>query len=415
MNDASPRDVGGKRPSGFVLIGVVMFVLALTILGLSLFGLSSYEAQFYQQSNDKAQAFYLANGGLDWVRFVLVSKRTLQSVSLPYCTYPEGIVYAKARYADGGQESTGTIDFAQGRTIEMRAMSEVHGARQFVRAYFTPNSDFDCYKRLATAYDDVGFGGLLNNVSHAFAYGGVMENSTDTLTWAMAGKSPMYLAHADSVPMPAVSSYLASHFNGAQDTPVQSSPYKLYAGASPYRFFRTRALPSAPNSFWDQLNAHPVIDVQGTVIWMFDRGMRFDNHVTVTGSGCLIIVAKDGFFPFAGSGENAGIYFFGGIDSDQVPVFLVTDSIARDDQGANNTNGTTEIDYVSIFANEVSIVGPPGSGSMSLHHDPSSPNDQPGGLIDRLYDQGLLPNSVGSGFSPVHGQWAQLDPYQPLN
>ena len=43
----TPRDRSPRHgESGFVLIGVVIFVLALTIIGISLFSLSSYEAQF---------------------------------------------------------------------------------------------------------------------------------------------------------------------------------------------------------------------------------------------------------------------------------------------------------------------------------------------------------------------------------
>jgi hypothetical protein len=54
-----------SRPSGhgFVLVGVVMFVLALTILGLSLYGLSTYEGQFFTDTQSEEQALFQAEAG----------------------------------------------------------------------------------------------------------------------------------------------------------------------------------------------------------------------------------------------------------------------------------------------------------------------------------------------------------------
>ena len=48
---------------GFMLVGVVMFMLALTILGMSLFALSSYEAQFYTASASREQSMQNAESG----------------------------------------------------------------------------------------------------------------------------------------------------------------------------------------------------------------------------------------------------------------------------------------------------------------------------------------------------------------
>src|SRR5882762_4373424 len=107
----------GAAPSagkGFVLVGVVMFVLALTILGISLFGLSTYEAQFYGESSNALQAFYSAAGGIERAKFVLVSQKTLESVT-DNLTQPggvEGVVYARAWFTDDPQDSTGPIDLS---------------------------------------------------------------------------------------------------------------------------------------------------------------------------------------------------------------------------------------------------------------------------------------------------------------
>src|SRR5262249_38055573 len=78
MKLANPRRDGER---GFVLPGVVMFVIVLTILGLSLFALSSYEAQFMNATLDQTQAFYFANGAIDRARYLLTSTYRLQDVA----------------------------------------------------------------------------------------------------------------------------------------------------------------------------------------------------------------------------------------------------------------------------------------------------------------------------------------------
>src|SRR5207244_4210514 len=70
-----PRD-----RTGFVLIGVIMFVLALTILGLSLFGLSTYESQFITASLDQTQLDELAQSALERTRYALAVSSRLDKV-----------------------------------------------------------------------------------------------------------------------------------------------------------------------------------------------------------------------------------------------------------------------------------------------------------------------------------------------
>jgi hypothetical protein len=70
MKTRSPETCRVQSPEddrGFVIVGVVMFVLALTILGLSLFSLSSYESQFLNRSLAREQACGLQHpfGGVD--------------------------------------------------------------------------------------------------------------------------------------------------------------------------------------------------------------------------------------------------------------------------------------------------------------------------------------------------------------
>jgi hypothetical protein len=411
------------REDGFVLIGVVIFVLALTILGLSLFSLSGYEVQFLGESRDRDQAFYLATGGIERAKFALVSQGTLQSVksNLPF----EGVTYARARYTLPPQDSSGNVVFSSGRDISIRVLAFANGQRRMVETRFRPRTAPDFYKRLVTATTGLVFPPAGPWNSRTFFSGDAMQMSTDTTTWTGLGARPRFAPRNGAViPIPAVGSYFQTHFNDPSTTerpPQIGNPtYVLHkppgAPQNEVAYFKTTAPPlPALNSLHD-VNVNPVIDVKGLVVWMFDRGVRFDNFVTVTGNAndCLVIVAQNGsFLPGL---EDAGIYFFAGISSDKVPVILVTDSIVRDEQFANNTLGVTEVGYLSIFASQVLPFGPFVGGSMTLTHDPNSPFDQPGGLIDQLYAQGALPNpSVGAAIDPVRGQWAELNPDNPPN
>src|SRR5262245_17287191 len=94
-----------REEAGFILPGVVMFVLVLTIIGLSLFSLSSYEAQFMHQTLRKTEAFYEAASAIDRARFVLMSTRNLGDVSALSGT--GNIEYAVATQGD---DSTQAVD-----------------------------------------------------------------------------------------------------------------------------------------------------------------------------------------------------------------------------------------------------------------------------------------------------------------
>ena len=118
---------------GFVLVGVVMFVLALTILGLSLFALSSYEAQFQTSSYLSGQAFNVAQSGVEHVKFVLAHKKRLQDVRTSL--YPNGVVYARARCLNGEfvPDSVGKVeDLPDGAQLEIRVLANLNGERRMV-------------------------------------------------------------------------------------------------------------------------------------------------------------------------------------------------------------------------------------------------------------------------------------------
>jgi hypothetical protein len=124
---------------GFVLPGVVMFVIVLTILGLSLFTLSSYEAQFMNSTLDETQAFYLANGAMDRARYLLASTHLLQSVST---NLGVGVDYDRDQDPYGAQITIGdwTLNTAIHRlpssSVSSRRRTDTGEARGLVRSQF---------------------------------------------------------------------------------------------------------------------------------------------------------------------------------------------------------------------------------------------------------------------------------------
>lgn len=410
------------REDGFVLIGVIIFVLALTILGLSLFSLSGYEAQFLGQSANRGQAFYLATGGIERAKFALISQKTLQSVksNLPN----EGVVYARARYADAPYESTGTISFSGTRAISIRVLATANGERSMVETQFRPQQSPQYYKRLATSFTHLDINNdasVSGNRPHTYVYGEVWQNDglPGTATWLSlpaVGNKPTYLPAPVVIPHPDVSSIIDAH-PGSPAPTKNGHKYRLYGSPSVPTYFESTSGPG--NSFWDDVTTNPEIDVKGIAVWMVRKGMRFNYKVDVESNGgpgdCLVILCEEnGNF----SGYPGGIWFAAGLKSDDVPVILVADGRVEIEEDLNQPGESTPVDYLSIFAGDISVIGPDaGNGwDMYLHHDLPHPNDASGGLIDRLTNLGVLPNAnTQDKLNQVRGQWAQLDPDNPPN
>jgi hypothetical protein len=409
---------------GFVLIGVVMFVLALTILGLSLFSLSGYEAQFLGDSWNKDQAFYLATGGVERAKFALVSQRSLSSVTqfLPN----QGVVYARAMDTVSG-DTLGPVNFNSNDAISIRVLATYNGMRSMVETRYRPQPSPEYYKRLATTTTHLEVNDAylppLFTVHHGqqtFLSGEVLQNegAAGTVTWGLAAQSPT-LVGGTVVPAPAVSSVISANWGAAQPLTIPpNGKYLLNAGGSKHvSFFKMGDL-ALLLGLWDQLSPTPEFDVNGYAVLLVRQGMRFENKVTVKGSGpndCLVILAE-GTGVFGPSLPNQGtIWFFGGLDSPNVPVILVANGRVEIEQDVNGVNNPTDVDYLSIFNdNVISVSGPNPGHQMVLHHDPSSPYDAPNGLIDDLANQGVLPNaSPTPKLTLVRGTWRQLDPDNP--
>jgi len=411
MNPRAPRRHPGQ--SGFVLIGVVIFVLALTIIGLSLYSLSSYEAQFLQRSADGEQAFQSAVGGIERAKFALCSTSRLKSVGeeLPRENVTEAVAI---QTQPGGLDSTGAVRWIPGETVHLRVTTLVSGQRRTLEADFDPGTAQSYYSQLVT----VGGGIEVRRVGEPHAThredtvllgGTVWESSTqDTNTWKPYLRYPEFtkIQKSPAVPVPNAGIFIAQNYATAGTALLQDvggfDTFQLPAGGGGVGYFRA-PLPDGEKIVYDpDYSMHCAIehlfrvDVQGIAVWLFPRGVLFEYSPIIRGTGgddCLVIVAGQS----AGASEGgAGIWFLGGFDA-QIPVILVSDGKVLIWHYNNFEGGEsdTRAGDMALFAQSLSLMGPTqGQGTVELYRQPDGPLNSY--FLDRLVGESALPD-VGSG------------------
>jgi hypothetical protein len=415
--------------SGFVLVGVVVFVIALTILGLSLFSLSGFEAQFLGHTLDEQQAFYTAQGGIERAKFALETPPyQLQNVSqdLPL----EGVTALVASQVQNGDTvSTGRVDWTATNYVRIRATGVSNGTSRTTEGWYSPRAADDYYRRLITTPGGITVPDkdvlLINRLQSAFLGGQVWEQgASDSLTWkshvALPAPTPI---RTDVVPTPLAHDFITGHRTLAVEAPYNpaNGTFTLTGtGNAPTYYVAPSLLTNLLLSLYS-VDATPTIKVNGRVVWLFQHGMRFENHVKVIGQGqndCLVIVAEAGEDPFPPPlpqlPVSAGIWFFGGIESSTVPVILVSDADVRIEHfnDPTGTPGTNNVAGLSIFASSVFLMGPTSASGqiMQLHHVPGSLIDD---QIDWLSAPGrvALPNVTnGRRLTLVADSWRDLTP-----
>jgi hypothetical protein len=435
--------------SGFVLVGVLMFILVLTILGLTLFSLSGYESQFYNDSRDGQKAFYAALSGIERTKFVLASTGKLLDAQDVAGVQIDGLVYAVARQGDvyDDADSTGVVKWGPtSPPVWIRSLAIVNHRRMLLEARFRARRPEEDYRRLFTLTDvpmglkvelqvkDPASPDPMNPIYYPAAQqvyldGGLSQVSMNAAAFAVAGQLPAPASLGDTLSTPDLVGFWGAHGNPPGGlTPVApnaNDQYDLDASTKPDRigFFLTSfaVYPDDPVNGWS-LNAdagngiHAAgdasITVRGTCIWMFDKGVRFSKKLQISGSGggddALVIVALR-------SGDTRefnpprGIVLGGGITS-TVPVVLVTDTAVGIEQYPN-IDGTSDMRYLSVFTGNCRIIGPKAGTTMTLRHKDDAPEDLPGGLIDRLSQKGYLPNTSpgqNGDFTLIAGTWREI-------
>lgn len=398
--------------SGFVLIGVVVFVLALTILVFSLYGLSSYEAQFFQRSLDEEQAFQSAVGGIERAKCVLMQTSLLRSVadSLPV----ENVTAAVAIQAHGSvSDSVGDVNW-QGADVTIRVTAEVNDARRTIEGNFTPRDSvaLSYYSSLLTVSEgievDVASSTGPSDRSNRVLLGGpVWESSSqDTNSWKplLCPPAPLGIRKSPAVPVPDVAPFLTHPGKIDQAVlPVVSGPasnqtYLLDAGPGlTVRYFDT---PDDDVPF----NLFPYgcqVQVRGLAVWLMPHGInRIFEAVKIDGLGgqdCLVIIAG-----------AEGITFWGGLQA-SIPVVLVSSGQVVLYHGENDSGSSSTVD-LAIFALSARFMGPGAPFVLPLIRDPAGPLNSLGGnpgYLDALAGQGALPNASSGGrrLDLVPGTW----------
>jgi hypothetical protein len=427
-----------ERPSaqsdqdGFVLIGVVMFILALTILGLSLFGLSSYEGQFMERSYVEAQALLSAQGAVERAKFIIAKKRDIGPVhTLATDDYPPGTYSVCAWQAghDHANETDSTGTLRQDIPVRIRAAVGLQGVKRMIEVQYTPSEEGNLYKRLITAQNGV----FVNNPEgpnggHPACYqtslnGEIKYNSTTDMSCAIPGQYTILLP--GGVPLPELTSYFTD-FGGTAETvpnPSQTTGFTFAPPSNGVKFYRSHndddagdygALYSAYVMSKDPGTETTIEVGSGTAIWLLDHGFRSDKITKIHGGpgGCLVMVSgiNLGLDP---DYNGVGIGFFAGVQSN-VPVILVTTGEVRMEHFYNDDQ-SSDLPYLSIFALHAWFGGPAAGDLLTVSHPKNSPYDADAGLIDQLCDDGYLPNSSGLGvrFSSIAGTWKELDPDNP--
>jgi hypothetical protein len=427
---------------GFLIIGVVIFVLALTIIGLSLFSLSSFEAQFLGTSTRGTQAFYAATGGIERAMNVLDDTDSLQAVTLDLPL--ENVIYARARYwndLDAEWESTGVVPWGGDPPVEIRVVAEIGGVRRVVEARYRAEKSSNIYNNLFTTRTKL----IVETTSVAppppyndahmrtFIAGRVVQGIDDPSGVALARSAiplfPSEYEYDPALPTPDAGPFIASH-SGASE-PVFSTPSDYTFGVLLGHAFFAGGTSVASGStetgfsFRCDVNEVRLLVGQGRAIWLLDGGGYFGGHVQVIGTpglSTLVVVATPGTNPRIPTSfpplPEAGLWFEGGISSN-IPVIFVSSGTVAIEHYVVDKN--TDLPFVSIFAGGVLLKGPHPGYHLSLVHPPTLLQGPPLGtdleILQPLLENNLLPNSpVGGGratFTLEPGTWREVTESNP--
>jgi hypothetical protein len=425
---------------GFILVGVVTFMLALTILGLSLFALSSYEAQFYHSTAAREQSLQNCESGMNLVQALLETRfpRNLENARLAVGQF--GITRAIAYQHQGSPvndtASTGPVDWADTLYIEVSARSG--SAERTIRAAYTPVTNANPYQRLITTGEGIDVNTINSTNPWTFQMSGrvwqYVQSAADTawtseLTWTSGRPVDPTLT-----PMPLADAFVDQRLAGTTSTPYFDPVPDAYEHVR-MAFLNTEEEPwffrSPPSDDDARARAEPEfsaytfysfhstdITVRGTAVWVVPAGVCFRRTVSIRGhddesSNNLIIVARrNGRHP---GYEDRGIWFQGGIDltpnrDGRYPrVYLVSEG----DIGLTHHHsvGTSkQARRVSIVAGgRVELGGPEGGEHYELGYNASIMD----ALADRLLAEGALPNYAGgsaTAFGVLRGHWAETTP-----
>lgn len=437
----SPLDPA-RDERGFILVGVVTFMLALTILGLSLFALSSYEAQFFYASASREQSLQNSESGMELVKALLVaSPYRLETAGL--AVGQQGVTRALAYQERSGSPadttSAGPIDWTRPVLIVVSARSG--GVERTLQASFTPQTTNNPYQFLVASG-----GGLTYN----------QGNSTDPSLMVMAGRVWQQVQSAADTawthqvawisgkpvrrgapPLPLADDFVEAHLSAPEPGATPGTGSFELDNKGRYRitfvnddavsaaFFRMQTSATDDDAADDPeyreysfyVNDYPLtLRVRGTVVWVIDRGGCFKNVVNVVQDdpdvpSALVIVARaNGRDP---GNENRALWLQGGLQvtSGNMRVFLVSQhDIAVMHLSPKAVTSGHEARSLSIVAGgAVELEGPAPSNQFDLRYSASTMD----ALADVLLAQRALPSLAGGSgmsFAPLPHTWLETTP-----
>jgi len=426
-----------RQERGFMLVGVVMFMLALTILGMSLFVLSSYEAQFFTASASREQSMQSAESGMELVKLLLqMSPRRLENAKLAVGQH--GITSAIAYQWRGplatDSTSQGPVDWNDTLMVVVTAGSR--GAERTIQARFTTTPAENPYKQLFSAGSGIRFNLANGTPPQGFEIRGgawqLVETTSDT-AWTQRVRWPEGRPMLTSAaPRPLGNAFVGSKLDGAEDPGWSGdhAPYTLTLSnpnqdpEGTVTFFRSPASPSDAQEDQDEdefnwysfyVDQKLTIRIKGTVVWLVPRGACFKKEVAVEPidedvPSTLIIVARanenqPGF-------ENRGLWFMGGLNvtHDHARVYLVSEGDIGFTREEDSRSVSMDADQVTMVAGGMIELGGPFPGYIQrVEYEPPVMD----ALADVLIAIGALPPlTAGTGVSYflARSTWAETTP-----
>lgn len=415
---------------GFILVGVVTFMLALTILGLSLFALSSYEGQFFVASAAREQSLQNSESGMELVKTLLAAPGS-KLENAHRAEGQMGITSALAYQWRSGlltdTSSTGPVNWDSTLVIVVGAKSG--GVERTLQAKFIPSLAEDPYQRLLAAGQGVA---VSTSSSDVLQFSGrvwqPVESDADTawtenVDWRTGrpverGTPPAPMAdafvdeHLPSAAGPSSGTDLSNH-EDYQLTFAGSADFPSYFHSPPSPTDKNEADADEYHEYTFYVGADLHINVRGVVVWVIPQGVCFKDQVIVNAvdsdipSALVIVAEANGRDP---GYENRGIWFRGGLEvNDNVGVYLVSQGDISLVQ-FNDVDKSHDARTVSIVAGgRIEIGGPQSSDTFKLGYDPVSMDP----LADQLLAMGALPpvkGGTGAIFVVARQSWVETTP-----
>ena len=394
------RDLAAHE-RGFMLVGVVTFMLALTILGLSLFALSSYEAQFFTVSASREQSLQNAEGGMELVKALLQkSPQRLENAQL--AVGQRGVTRAMAyQWRSSAMDDTtswGPVNWDS--TVVLVVTASSGGVERTLEARFIPTPSESPYKRLLTSSlgircntDNGTSPSVLDLRGRVWQYADSWADTswTELLTWSTG--RPMLDTRP---PVPLADAFVDDHLPAATSEPTYwsggSGPYQMALsnyGSGP-KFFHSPPSADDPEHprdehDWYSFFVHDelTIRIRGKVVWVVPEGACFYRHVRIMLDdddvpGTLILVAKAN--RRQPGHEDRGIWFQGGLSvyEQGARVYLVSEGGIALTRERNKFESDTAERISIVAGGEIELGGPSsgywqrlayGSASMHAHTD----------------------------------------------